>query len=79
MVEPWYMVQALKSQPMQGQLSDKDLLKLRRFYTQQLALAQALLEAKLPGICKTTTSVRNPTVNTQIDIFSNENSKETSL
>ncbi len=84
MVEPWYMVQALQSQPMHGQLSNEDLLKLRRFYTQQLALAQALLEAKLPGICKTTTSVENQSLEEFLlmegeanSISSNDDSKET--
>jgi len=42
-------------------LSRKDYLKLRRFFTQQLALSQALLEAKHPGICKITTSEENGT------------------
>ncbi len=60
MVEPWFMVLPFNKQP--GHLSRQDYLKLRRFYTQQLALSQALLEVKLPGICKTTTSVRNHTL-----------------
>ncbi len=58
MIEPWYMVLPYNRLP--NQLSIKDYLKLRRFFTQQLALSQALLEAKSPGTCRITTSVRNP-------------------
>ncbi len=58
MVEPWYMEQPFRR--LRNRLSKQDYLKLRRFYMQQLALCQALLEAKPLGICKTTTSGENP-------------------
>ncbi len=54
MTNPWYMEQPFKR--LRDPLSREQLLKLRRFYTQQLALSQALLEAKPLGICKTTMS-----------------------
>ncbi len=80
MLEPWYMVQGPSLANNSGQLSLKDLVKLRRFYTQQLALSQALLEAKQPGICKTTISGKSHSVNMRIeDIPTRENSKEISL
>ncbi len=53
-MKPWYMELPFHNSP--DHLSRKDYLKLRRFYTQQLALSQALLEAKPLGICKTTIS-----------------------
>ncbi len=57
MVVPWYMELPCSKQP---DLLSKDLLlKVRRFYMQQLALSEALLEAKPLGICKITTSERN--------------------
>ncbi len=59
MVKPWYMELGLQSHNMQDLLSKQELLKLRRFYMQQLALSQALLEAKPLGICKITMSERN--------------------
>ncbi len=62
MVKAWYMEQPLVSARLPDHLSRQDLLKLRRFYTQQLALSVALLEARLPGICKTITSERNGTL-----------------
>jgi len=62
MVKPWYMELGLELRHTQDRLSNKDLLKLRRFYTQQLALSRALLEAKQLGICKITTSGKNPLV-----------------
>ncbi len=75
MNEPWYMVSVFNRQ--RDQLSAKDLIKLRRFFTQQLALSQALLEAKQPGICKTTMSGKNPLANTSLDgILTNESSRE---
>ncbi len=56
MNEKWYMEQPFRN--LRGNPLSKDsLLKLRRFYTQQLALSQALLAAKPLGICRTTTSV----------------------
>ncbi len=66
----WYM--ELPFHKLQDHLSRADYLKLRRFYTQQLALSQALLEAKLPGICKTTTSVEN----LSLDMFLDQASRE---
>ncbi len=53
-MKAWYMELPFNSQ--HKSLSRTDYLKLRRFYTQQLALSQALLEAKPLGICKTTIS-----------------------
>ncbi len=83
MSEPWYMVTPFSKQP--DHLSRKDYLKLRRFYTQQLALSQALLAAKLPGICRTTTSVGEVSLDMfqeveggQSSIISNVDSKEMS-
>ncbi len=76
MVEPWYMVQPFNR--LRSQLSEEDYLKLRRFYTQQLALSQALLEAKLPGICKTTTSVGNGTLDHLLTEVDNTQSKNDS-
>ncbi len=55
MIKAWYMQQPFLR--LRDQLSDKDLHKLKRFYTQQLALSQELLEAKQLGTCKITTSV----------------------
>ncbi len=65
MKKSWYMELPFNNQPVN--LSRMDYLKLRRFYTQQLALSQVLLEAKLPGICKTTTSVENLSLDTYLD------------
>jgi len=48
-------------------LSKESLLKLRRFYTQQLALSQALLAAKPLGICKTTTLVGEACLDTFLE------------
>ncbi len=58
----WYMEQPF--QRLRGQLSQEDYRKLRRFYTQQLALAVALQAGKPLGICKTTTSGENPLLDT---------------
>ncbi len=41
-------------------LTLKQLRTLREFYMAQQALAQELLEAKRPGICKIITSGENP-------------------
>ncbi len=60
MVVPWYMELPFNKQP--DPLSRELLLKVRRFYMQQLELSQALLQAKPLGICKITTSGRNPTI-----------------
>ncbi len=60
MKKAWYM--ELPLQHLHDQLSKPQLLKLRRFYMQQLELSQALLEAKPLGICRITTSGRNPTL-----------------
>ncbi len=82
MIDPWYMEQPFRR--LRDQLSKEDLLKLRRFYTQQLALSQALLEAKQLGICKTTTWGKNPLQSTLVEeeqvscILSREDSKEMS-
>ncbi len=62
MLEPWYMVQPFNR--LRGPLSDKDLHKLKRFFTQQLALSVALLAGRPLGICKTTTSGENPLLDT---------------
>ncbi len=72
MVEPWYMVQPFKR--LRDQLSKEDYLKLRRFYTQQLALCQALLAAKPLGICKTITSGENPLLRLTLEGDLEENS-----
>ncbi len=54
MINPWYMEQPFRR--LRNPLSVKDLNTLKRFYTVQLGLSQALLEAKPLGTCKTTTS-----------------------
>ncbi len=78
---PWYMEQPFKH--LRDPLSREQLVKLRRFYTQQLALSQALLEAKQPGICKTIMSGENPLLDTHQDVLvkcisSNGDSREMS-
>ncbi len=70
MTEPWYMVLPFRKAP--SQLSRMDYLKLRRFYMQQVALSQALLEAKLPGICKIITSEENQSLGTFQEEVSND-------
>ncbi len=65
MINPWYMEQPFLR--LRDQLSVKDLHKLRRFYTQQLALSVALLDGKPLGICKITTSGKNPLAGTSVD------------
>ncbi len=65
MTEPWYMV--LPFNRLRGQLSQEDYHKLRRFYTQQLALCQALRDGKPLGICKTITSGENPLLDTFLE------------
>ena len=62
MLKPWYMEQPFSR--LRGQLSHKDLIKLRRFYTVQLELSQALLDGKPLGICRITTSGENPLLDT---------------
>ncbi len=64
MVIPWYMDQGLQSPDTQNPLSKDSLLKLRRFFMRQLALSEALLEAKPLGICKITTSVGEASLDT---------------
>ena len=82
-MKPWYMASPFKNLP--NPLSKQDLLKLRRFYMQQLALSEALLEAKPLGICKITTSERNHILDTPQEVIlrgcipSSVKSKETSL
>ncbi len=50
-----------------GQLSDKDITKLRKFYMVQQALSRELQAGKPLGICKTITSGVNPLVRVSID------------
>ncbi len=83
-MKAWYM--ELPFSRLRGQLSHEDLLKLRRFYTTQQALAQALLVGKPLGICKTTMSGENPLLDTFLEedeakrcISSKDDSKEMSL
>ncbi len=83
MVEPWYMDTPFKVQ--QTSLSKQQLLKLRRFYMQQLALSQELLAAKPLGICKITISEESQLLDTFLEeeeaarcILSREGSKEMS-
>ncbi len=83
-MKAWYMEQPF--QRLRSQLSQKDLIKLRRFYTVQLELSQALLDGKRLGICKTTTSGKNPLRDILQEeegltgyILSRNDSKETSL
>ncbi len=83
-MKAWYMEQPFLH--LRDQLSNKDLIKLRRFYTQQLALSVALLDGKPLGICKTTTSGVNPLQDTLLEeerlarcILSSDASKEMSL
>ncbi len=66
MTEPWYM--ELPFSRLRGKLSQEDYLKLRRFYTTQLALCQALVDGKPLGICKITMSGENPS----LDMFHEE-------
>ncbi len=52
----------------QGQLSTKDIIRLRDFYMRQRALSQALLEAKQLGICKMHTSISSPGINSDLTV-----------
>ncbi len=81
MNKPWYMEQPFKH--LRDPLSSMDLLKLKRFYTQQLALSVALRDGKPLGICKTITSGENPLLDTFLEeekvarcILSSDASKE---
>ncbi len=79
MVEPWYM--ELPFNRLRGQLSREDFNKLKRFYTQQLALCQALQDGKPLGICRITTSEGKAYQNTLAEvnsIFQSEDSREMS-
>ncbi len=83
MNKPWYTEQPFKR--LRDQLSREDLIKLKRFYTVQLELSQALLAGKHLGICKITTSGKDPLQDTLDEvenplrcILSSEDSKETS-
>ncbi len=77
----WYMEQPFHR--LRGQLSHKDLIKLRRFYTVQLELSRALLAGKPLGICKITTSAKEASLDMYLEeeevakcILSNDASKE---
>ncbi len=54
-------------------LTLKQLRVLREFYMAQQALAVELLEAKPLGICKTTTSTKDPTIGIK---YSKKDSRE---
>ncbi len=65
-MKKWFMESPFKGFQ-DNPLSRSSLLKLRRFYMQQLALSEALLAAKPLGICRTTTSVGEKSLDTYLE------------